>query len=374
MSISIAQTHQPNYQTVQATNSTNATTSVATATPSTDTTTAIVSSTTTDTFTIPTKWGFKVDANGFFGTDFNTAAGLPENMKIHESMMSMASDYSKVSDENIDPMTVVSKVWNLYKTVAGNTLDPDKTGYMTQEEVGKMPKSYVSKGSLLDGVVSVQTDDKEYFDKLSANMTFIGAAAVKPSIGLRGFSNLAIAPNDDPTTSFYGARDVYDSYATTYEKSQPTDKLAVGELFGAFFYKQVSDEIGDFKGGDATVRGDTVQSTRDYYARLQSGQDTKTYISNTKGEDYLANLTKQLATKPDGTFDPSLVDSFFEKMDQSAKEELADYQANNYPSLDSSLTSKSSDNSPLSKISKAYQTSGGNTAKLPSGSLMNSSA
>ena len=28
---------------------------------------------------ISTKWGFKVDENGFFSTDFNKAAGIPEN-------------------------------------------------------------------------------------------------------------------------------------------------------------------------------------------------------------------------------------------------------------------------------------------------------
>ena len=80
MSISALQTNQPAYYL--------ASTHIATPSsqPASIDTTNSTSATSTNT-TTPTKWGFSVDANGFFGTDFNTALGIPSNVKINEKMM-----------------------------------------------------------------------------------------------------------------------------------------------------------------------------------------------------------------------------------------------------------------------------------------------
>ena len=112
-----------------------------------------------------------------------------------------------------------------------------------------------------------------------------------------------------------------------------------------------------------------MSGTQEYYKFLQSGQSIKDYMSSTMTQEQIDYLKKGLGTKPDGTFDQSLVDLFFEALDKSIEEQRTQYKSNQYASLDQATT-KSTDNSPLSQISKAYQASTGSNVKLPSGSLI----
>lgn len=345
-------------------------------------TTSSASTAQTTLATISTKWGFKVDENGFFGTDFNKAAGIPENVKIHQTMMDIAEKYTAARGDGMDSLKVFSRVWTLYSTIAGDTLDPSGTGYMTQQEAAAMPKSYVSKGSLTDGIVSVQKNMDQWnaMSKIAADVD--NATDGLLNTGWKGFMAFdgVSGRDNNGETAFYGSREVFELHAgTKYEEKESDDKLAVGELFGAFFYKRVDEETNSYNmdNNNTSMSGvqynGSVKATKEYYKFLESGQDIKTYISNTKGKDYLEEFSNRISRLPNGEIDTDLADKFFEELDKSLQNERAQYQANSYPSLDAS-TSKTAadltDNGSLGQLSQMYQTT--QKIKLPTaGSLIN---
>ncbi len=283
---------------------------------------------------------FAVDKDGFFGVDFNKAAGIPDNIKIHKTMLLQAEAFAEVEGEKLDPVSVITRMWNLFKTITSDTLDPEGTGYMTQQETAAMPKSYISKGGIMDGIVSVQKDMDEYDAAVRLAGDVANVSDYSLDIGLRGFMAFdGVAPMDgNGETAFYGSRGVFNDYAgTAYEKNQTDDKLAVGELFGAFFFKRVDEETAEYvmekKDSDPRL-GRSAQATKAYYDYLSSGQDMKTYLTSTKGKDYMDEPTKRMTTLPDGTVDPELADMFFTELDKEQKALRTEYKANNYPELE----------------------------------------
>ena len=286
-----------------------------------------------------TNGSFEVDSDGFFGTDFNDAVGIPKNIKIHQAMYVQAQAYAQAQGENADPLAVFSKVWNLFNTIAGKTLDPDKDGYITQEEINAMPKSYVSKGSLMDGIVSVQTTLDEMYELRAKAYTISDITEGALDLGLRGF--MAMGPyartDTDPSIGLFGHREVFDAYSgVEYDKNLPSDKIAVGELFDSFFYQKVDGETAGYilnqNDGHATCIN--VNATKDYYEFLKSGKDMQTYLSETKGKDYLEELKKSLSTMKNGQVNPELADLFFAELAKEQKELYAQYLANQYAALD----------------------------------------
>jgi hypothetical protein len=340
--------------------STQTTTSVST----TDATQTNNTAQTTDTdATIGTKWGFKVDKNGFFGSDFNKAAGLPENMKVHQKMMDMADEYSKANG-GTDSLAVVSRVWNLYKTVAGNSLDPSGTGYMTQTEVDNMPKSYVSKGSLLDGVVSVQNSFAEYGAHL-VNIKEAGplfnATGFASNSGMRDFSGMMYGNDASRICS-----QEYESYTKTPYKDKKNDgTISVGELFGSFFFSSVNNETQELKQNPSDEHYsetgmNSVKATKAYYSFLYSGQNIESYIEKTQGKNAYAQMTQSIGTQPDGKFDQNTVDWLMDELDKSIGAQRAELTQNKYPELEPTKQETKSAKS-------AYVPNG---AKVSSGSLI----
>lgn len=155
-----------------------------------------------------------------------------------------------------------------------------------------------------------------------------------------------------------------------YEENQVDDKLAVGELFGAFFYKRVDEEISAFESYNSgqNARGymqnGSIQGTKNYYQFLESGMDIKTYIENAKGKEYLDDFSNRISRLPNGTVDTDLADKFFEELERSIQEQRKIYQEATYASLESSIKDNTN-----STLSSAYQSA--KSTKLPSsGSLI----
>ena len=285
-------------------------------------------------------------------------------------MMDMADEYSKARGDNVDPLAIVSKVFNLYKTVAGNTFDPNGTGLMSEAEVNKMPQGYVSKGTLLDGVASVQMTESDMMheEDLAGSLSMVSNGAF--ALGCRGLRGAADSADEGTDTPFKSDKG-YVEYINGTNAGISTDnsKISTGELFSSFFYSSTHTETTLMQTYDGTKNGTPMDQTKAYCKFLDGGQDIKTYITQTNGKDDLGQIAKIVGTMPDGKFDSSLVDTFFDDLEKGVAQSRADYQANNYSSLDSTA-SKSSDSSSLSKLSKAYQASSGSSAKLPSGSLI----
>lgn len=97
----------------------------------------------------PNTYGYSIDSEGFMGSDFNKAAGLPENFKIHKSTLDEIYDYNERSYihkptyntktfENIDMADTVKQYYKLFQNVVGSD---DKQIY-TRDDLSKLPKGF----------------------------------------------------------------------------------------------------------------------------------------------------------------------------------------------------------------------------------------
>ena len=108
-------------------------------------------------------YGYTVDKAGFMGADFNKAAGLPHDFKIHKSTLDELSRFAernhvlnriKSKDEqikifdNIDMADTIKHYYRLFDQMT-SALGDDKKSY-TLADIGKLPKGYSTKGTRYD--------------------------------------------------------------------------------------------------------------------------------------------------------------------------------------------------------------------------------
>ncbi|WP_462102538.1 Cj0814 family flagellar-dependent secreted protein [Campylobacter concisus] len=108
-------------------------------------------------------YGYTVDKAGFMGADFNKAAGLPKDFKIHKSTLDELSRFAernhvlnriKSKDEqikifdNIDMADTIKHYYRLFDQMT-SALGDDKKSY-TLADIGKLPKGYSTKGTSYD--------------------------------------------------------------------------------------------------------------------------------------------------------------------------------------------------------------------------------
>ena len=108
-------------------------------------------------------YGYTVDKAGFMGADFNKAASLPQDFKIHKSTLDELSRFSernhvlnriKSKDEqikifdNIDMADTIKHYYRLFDQMT-SALGDDKKSY-TLADIGKLPKGYSTKGTHYD--------------------------------------------------------------------------------------------------------------------------------------------------------------------------------------------------------------------------------
>ena len=108
-------------------------------------------------------YGYTVDKAGFMGADFNKAAGLPKDFKIHKSTLDELNRFAernhvlnriKSKDEqikifdNIDMADTIKHYYRLFDQMT-SALGYDKKSY-TLADIGKLPKGYSTKGTHYD--------------------------------------------------------------------------------------------------------------------------------------------------------------------------------------------------------------------------------
>ena len=108
-------------------------------------------------------YGYTVDKSGFMGADFNKAAGLPQDFKIHKSTLDELSRFAernhvlnriKSKDEqikifdNIDMADTIKHYYRLFDQMT-SALGDDKKSY-TLADIDKLPKGYSTKGTHYD--------------------------------------------------------------------------------------------------------------------------------------------------------------------------------------------------------------------------------
>ena len=108
-------------------------------------------------------YGYTVDKAGFMGADFNKAAGLPKDFKIHKSTLDELNRFAernhvlnriKSKDEqikifdNIDMADTIKHYYRLFDQMT-SALGDDKKSY-TLADIDKLPKGYSTKGTHYD--------------------------------------------------------------------------------------------------------------------------------------------------------------------------------------------------------------------------------
>ncbi|HFP7758966.1 TPA: Cj0814 family flagellar-dependent secreted protein, partial [Campylobacter jejuni] len=105
-----------------------------------------------------TAYGYSVDKDGYMGSDFNKAAGLPEDFKIHKSTLDeieRVAEYN-VSDireylgvdkyySNIDMAETIKQYYNLFSNALGQSFPSDKTSF-SEADINSMPSGYAIDG------------------------------------------------------------------------------------------------------------------------------------------------------------------------------------------------------------------------------------
>ncbi|EIP3672875.1 hypothetical protein LSE51_001127 [Campylobacter coli] len=108
-----------------------------------------------------TAYGYSVDKDGYMGSDFNKAAGLPEDFKIHKSTLDEIKkaaenepyiadmkQYFGVSEyyTNIDMAETIKQYYNLFSNALGQSFPNDKTSF-TEADINSMPSGYGVSGT-----------------------------------------------------------------------------------------------------------------------------------------------------------------------------------------------------------------------------------
>lgn len=329
----------------------------------TSTESKVVSSASSTDATVSTKWGFKVDENGFFGSDFNNAAGIPENVKIHQNQLKMAETYTKAIGSSDDPVKALGKVWSFFSKVAGSALDSD--GSMTEAQILKMPKSFQSDGSFLDNPVSVQktTAEAEKLSQISGKIQ--GLTNTNPDI-------LDKDALDTGQRSFFGAgysgslpdyqseiKELYQNYVAPVDPASTVDnEISVSELFGVFCWSEMP------------VSAEMHDNIQNYYEFLKSGKDFQSYLTDEFGTGYVKNLADGMNKHFDN---PDMFDTLMKEIDRHMKNDYASYLSSQNMTTDSILSQNDNTTSSSTKLSSTYQAL--KNTKLPvSGSLLNTGA
>ncbi|EAI4691460.1 hypothetical protein BBZ01_05670 [Campylobacter jejuni] len=105
-----------------------------------------------------TAYGYSVDKDGYMGSDFNKAAGLPEDFKIHKSTLDeieRVAEYN-VSDireylgvdkyySNIDMAETIKQYYNLFSNALSQSFPSDKTSF-SEADINSMPSGYAIDG------------------------------------------------------------------------------------------------------------------------------------------------------------------------------------------------------------------------------------
>ncbi|WP_262868272.1 Cj0814 family flagellar-dependent secreted protein, partial [Campylobacter novaezeelandiae] len=105
-------------------------------------------------------YGYSVDKDGYMGEDFNKAAGLPKDFKIHKSTLDeieraaendpivlVHKEYLGVDKyyTNIDMAETIRQYYNLFSNALSQSFPNDKTSF-SEADINSMPKGYSVSG------------------------------------------------------------------------------------------------------------------------------------------------------------------------------------------------------------------------------------
>ncbi|EAK8793163.1 hypothetical protein E7Q53_06860 [Campylobacter coli] len=153
-----------------------------------------------------TAYGYSVDKNGYMGSDFNKAAGLPEDFKIHKSTLDeierKAENNSYTSDikkylgidkyyTNIDMADTIKQYYNQFNQIVNYTFnDTNKTSF-TEADINSMPKGISELSS--DKTIGIMPKN---YDKLTITNYYNTQEQYNEAeqLGMFGHINIGLQP------------------------------------------------------------------------------------------------------------------------------------------------------------------------------------
>ncbi|EAL4955164.1 hypothetical protein DPN02_06890 [Campylobacter jejuni] len=152
-----------------------------------------------------TAYGYSVDKDGYMGSDFNKAAGLPEDFKIHKStldeikkaaendpVVSSTKEYLGVSEyyTNIDMAETIKQYYNLFSNALGQSFPNDKTSF-SQADINSMPKGISELSS--DKTIGIMPKN---YDKLTITNYYNTQERYNEAeqLGMFGHVNIGLQP------------------------------------------------------------------------------------------------------------------------------------------------------------------------------------
>ena len=184
-------------------------------------------------------YGYTVDKAGFMGADFNKAASLPQDFKIHKSTLDELSRFAernhvlnriKSKDEqikifdNIDMADTIKHYYRLFDQMT-SALGDDKKSY-TLADIGKLPKGYSTKGTSYDAKghllkdlsnstisnIYSSTDDLNSAKSLSKELSSAGVRLIVKEVDFT-MSEAGDEFSFNPDISFYESDEGYSKEA-----------------------------------------------------------------------------------------------------------------------------------------------------------------
>ncbi|HED8077424.1 TPA: hypothetical protein R6C13_000657 [Campylobacter jejuni] len=153
-----------------------------------------------------TAYGYSVDKDGYMGSDFNKAAGLPEDFKIHKSTLdeierkaennSYTSDIKKYLSidkyyTNIDMAETIKQYYNQFNQIVNHTFnDTNKTSF-TETDINSMPKGISELSS--DKTIGIMPKN---YDKLTITNYYNTQEQYNEAeqLGMFGHINIGLQP------------------------------------------------------------------------------------------------------------------------------------------------------------------------------------
>ena len=243
-------------------------------------TTALSQATTT------TAYGYSVDSKGFMGADFNKAAGISENVKIHSKTIEQLTTHAKNIGFNGSAVEITKKAWSNFSQIIGD--ESALRGEKSYNEI-KMPYSWVSNGTLLGEIRSVQRDlqsfnqASEYENSLYA----LNAIHSRETGSFSGFTSAFIfnidyesgtLSNNETSRHIYNAVLGYDD-----ENSVLEGDMGIGEAFAVWI------------GGGFEIDSRQSVALGDEYRA--SGKSLKDFIISKDAMDKLQEMVAQMHTQ-----------------------------------------------------------------------------
>lgn len=151
--------------------------------------------------------GYKVDEDGYFTSEFNEAAGIPKDYKIHSDTLKSlvnVNDKAGVFYKMFSKIDIAKTVGNAYKIlsqVAGDELLNSKESF-TKEDLAKFPQGYEYEKSSL----KVTKVNKNIYDYASARSAFddkSGKTYMETLFFNSSYHALTTTPQYKPSTNIF---------------------------------------------------------------------------------------------------------------------------------------------------------------------------